>query len=30
VFASLKKLTEEGFVCRKGTGRNTFYVRIEK
>ena len=30
VLASLKKLTDEGLVCRKGTGRNTFYVRIDK
>lgn len=25
--AALKKLTEEGFLIRKGSGRNTFYVR---
>ena len=30
VLASLKKLTEEGLVYRQGSGRNTFYVRIDK
>ena len=27
--AALKKLTEEGFIIRKGTGRSTFYVRAD-
>ena len=27
--ASLKKLTEEGLILRKGSGRSTFYVRAD-
>lgn len=27
--AALKKLTEEGFIIRKGSGRSTFYVRSD-
>ena len=27
--AALKKLTEEGFIIRKGSGRSTFYVRVD-
>ena len=27
--AALKKLTEEGFIIREGSGRSTFYVRAE-
>lgn len=27
--AALKKLTEEGFIIREGTGRSTFYVRAD-
>ena len=30
VLTALRKLTEEEFICRKGSGRNTFYVRIDK
>ena len=29
VLASLKKLTEEGAILKKGSGRNTFYVRVD-
>jgi Fic family protein len=29
VLAALKKLTEEGVILRKGSGRNTFYVRAD-
>lgn len=29
VLAALKKLTEEGFIIREGTGRSTFYVRTD-
>ena len=28
--AALKRLTEEGFVIREGSGRSTFYVRADK
>ena len=27
--AALKKLTEEGLIIRKGSGRSTFYVRAD-
>ena len=27
--AALKKLTEEGFIIRKGSGRSTFYIRAD-
>ena len=27
--AALKKLTEEGIILRKGSGRSTFYVRAD-
>ena len=27
--AALKKLTEEGYIIRKGVGRSTFYVRVD-
>ncbi len=27
--ASLKDLTEEGFIVRRGSGRSTFYVRAD-
>ena len=27
--AALKKLTDEGFIIRKGSGRSTFYVRSD-
>ena len=27
--AALKKLTEEGFILKKGTGRSTFYIRAD-
>ena len=27
--AAIKKLTEEGLVIRKGSGRSTFYVRAD-
>jgi len=29
VLAALKKLTEEGYIIREGTGKNTFYVRAD-
>jgi len=29
VLAALKKLTEEGYIIRKGAGRSTFYVRAD-
>ena len=29
VLATLKKLTEEGFLVRKGSGRSTFYVKAD-
>jgi len=29
VLAALKKLTEEGLIIKKGSGRNTFYVRVD-
>lgn len=29
VLATLKKLTEEGFIVREGSGRSTFYVRMD-
>ena len=30
VLSALKKLTEEGYIIRKGAGRNTYYVRSER
>ena len=29
ILAALKKLVEEGFIVREGSGRNTFYVRAD-
>ena len=29
VLAALKRLTEEGFIVRNGSGRSTFYVRTD-
>lgn len=29
VLAALKRLTEEGYIVKEGTGRNTFYVRAD-
>lgn len=29
VLGALKRLTEEGYIIREGTGRNTYYIRAD-